>query len=49
MSENQLSFISKAVAIIKSGMTGKVVSPNKTIQVYKCGAVIRVDIKEADL
>lgn len=46
MTEQQLKFISDAVEIIQKGITGKVISPDKKIQVYKCGTIIRVDIKE---
>lgn len=40
-------WIEKAVETIKSGLTNKVISPDKKIQVYQCGSVIRIDIKEA--
>ena len=36
----------KAIETVKSGLTNKVVSPDKKVQVYKCGSVIRIDIKE---
>lgn len=39
-------WINKAIETVKSGLTPKVVSPDKKIQVYKCGTVIRIDIKE---
>lgn len=48
MSEKQLEFISEAVQIVRTGLTGKMISPDKTIQVYKCGTVIRIDIKEVN-
>lgn len=48
MSEKQLEFISEAVQIVRTGLTGKMISPDKNIQVYKCGTVIRIDIKEVN-
>ena len=45
MNEEQLKFIKDAVEIIQKGITGKVVSPDKSMQVYACGGVIRIDIK----
>lgn len=46
MSVEQLKFICDAVEIIQKGITSKVISPDKKIQVYQCGTVIRIDIKE---
>ena len=42
---NRTEFIEKSVEAIKSGLTVKTVSEDKKIMVYKCGSVIRVDIK----
>jgi len=39
-------WIKKAIETIKSGLTPKVISPDKKIQVYQCGQIIRIDIKE---
>lgn len=39
-------WIEKAVETIESGLTNKIVSTDKRVQVYKCGSVIRIDIKE---
>ena len=46
MTGQQLGWIDDAIEIVKRGTTNKVISKDKMIQVYKCGAVIRVDIKE---
>jgi hypothetical protein len=46
MTGDKLKFISDAVDIIQRGITGKVISPDKKIQVYQCGTIIRIDIKE---
>lgn len=40
------AWIEKAVETIKSGLTNRVDSQDKKITVYKCGTVIRIDIKE---
>lgn len=45
MSEGNLKFIREAVEMIQKGLTSKLISPDKLIQVYKCGNVIRIDIK----
>lgn len=45
MKEEDIKFIREAVEIIQKGVTSKLVSPNKLIQVYRCGNVIRIDIK----
>jgi len=36
----------RAVEAIKSGLTNRVDSQDKKITVYKCGTIIRIDIKE---
>lgn len=45
MNIEQLAWIQKSIEMINSGITNKVISTDKTIQVYKCGTVIRIDIK----
>ena len=44
--EANIQFLLNAISIIKSGVSGKVVSKDKNIQVYQCGKIIRIDIKE---
>lgn len=39
-------WIQESVEVIKSGLTNRLDSPNGKIKVYKCGSVIRIDIKE---
>jgi hypothetical protein len=46
MSDEQLEWINNAVNLVKAKVTNKVVSTDKKMQVYQCGSVIRIDIKE---
>ena len=46
MNKEQMEWIEKSIKVIKDGITNKVVSTDKTIQVYQCGTVIRIDIKQ---
>lgn len=43
---SDFEWLVKAIETVKSGLTNKVISPDKRVQVYKCGSVIRIDIKE---
>lgn len=38
-------WIAKAVETIKSGFVKRLDNADKTIKVYECGTIIRVDIK----
>jgi len=38
-------WIKKAIETVKSGLTNRVDSPDKSVAVYMCCTVIRVDIK----
>lgn len=46
MSKEQMEWIEKSISVIESGITNKVVSADKSMQVYQCGSVIRIDIKK---
>lgn len=46
MKKDIWQWIEESVAIIKKGLTNKIESPDGKIKVYKCGSVIRIDIKE---
>lgn len=48
MATSSLDFqwIKRAIEAINSGLTKKVISPDKKVQIYQCGSVIRIDIKE---
>lgn len=38
-------WISKAIETIKSGFVERLDNADKTVKVYRCGTIIRVDIK----
>lgn len=40
------SWMQKAIEAIELGITNRIDSPDKKIKVYKCGSIIRIDIKE---
>ena len=44
--EIDFGFIKKAVEAVEIGTTTRMDSTDKKIKVYKCGSVIRIDIKE---
>jgi len=46
MERQKLQWITDAIELIRKGTTNKVISTDKKIQVYKCGSVIKIDIKE---
>lgn len=46
MTGQQLGWIGDAIELIQRGTTNKVVSTDKKITVYKCGSIIRIDVKE---
>ena len=41
------NWIRESFEIIRKGITNRMDSPNGNIKIYKCGSVIRIDIKEA--
>lgn len=43
--EIDYEWIAKAIETIKSGFVKRLDNESKTIKVYECGTVIRVDIK----
>lgn len=40
------NWIRESHEIVRKGITNRLDSPNGNIKVYKCGSIIRVDIKE---
>lgn len=45
MNKVDYNWIEKAVDTIKSGFVKRLDNESKTIKVYECGTVIRIDIK----
>lgn len=48
MTVQEMKWLAESIELIKRGITAKVISTDKKMQVYKCGSVIRVDIKEGN-
>lgn len=40
------NWMQKAIEAIETGITNRIDSPDKKIKIYKCGSIIRIDIKE---
>lgn len=40
------NWMQKAIEAIEMGITNRIDSPDNKTKVYKCGSVIRIDIKE---
>lgn len=45
MKEIDYEWLSKAIETVKSGFVPRLDNADKTIKVYSCGTIIRVDIK----
>lgn len=42
---NEYTWIDRAITTIKTGLVNRLDSPDGKIKVYKCGTIIRIDIK----
>jgi len=46
MNEKNMMWIEGAIKLVSSGITNRIDNPDKTIKVYSCGTVIRIDISK---